>query len=75
MDTDLQQIISSDQVLTDDHVQYFLYQILRGLKAVHSAHVLHRDLVLQAAFHSLQFSETKQFTVEWKRLFAEGNTL
>lgn len=24
--------------------QYFLYQILRGLKYVHSAHVLHRDL-------------------------------
>lgn len=25
-------------------LQYFLYQILRGLKYVHSAHVLHRDL-------------------------------
>ena len=25
-------------------MQYFLYQILRGLKYVHSAHVLHRDL-------------------------------
>lgn len=27
-----------------DAMQYFLYQILRGLKYVHSAHVLHRDL-------------------------------
>ncbi|KAG0484844.1 hypothetical protein HPP92_008923 [Vanilla planifolia] len=44
MDTDLQQIIRSSQPLTDDHCQYFLYQILRGLKFVHSAHVLHRDL-------------------------------
>ncbi|PKU73154.1 mitogen-activated protein kinase 2 [Dendrobium catenatum] len=44
MDTDLQQIIRSNQPLTDDHCQYFLYQILRGLKFVHSAHVLHRDL-------------------------------
>lgn len=44
MDTDLQQIISSSQKLTDDHCQYFVYQILRGLKAIHSAHVLHRDL-------------------------------
>lgn len=26
------------------HVQYFLYQLLRGLKYIHSAHVLHRDL-------------------------------
>ncbi|PKU83933.1 Mitogen-activated protein kinase 2 [Dendrobium catenatum] len=44
MDTDLHQIIRSNQSLNDDHCQYFLYQILRGLKYVHSAHVLHRDL-------------------------------
>ena len=44
MDTDLHQIIASPQPLTDDHCQYFLYQILRGLKYIHSAHVLHRDL-------------------------------
>ncbi|KAL8136651.1 hypothetical protein V2J09_002652 [Rumex salicifolius] len=44
MDTDLHQIIRSNQDLTDDHCQYFLYQILRGLKYIHSAHVLHRDL-------------------------------
>ncbi|CAA7403747.1 unnamed protein product [Spirodela intermedia] len=44
MDTDLQQIIRSNQPLTDEHCQYFLYQLLRGLKYVHSASVLHRDL-------------------------------
>ncbi|KAA8516085.1 hypothetical protein F0562_019264 [Nyssa sinensis] len=44
MDTDLHHIIHSNQPLTDDHCQFFLYQILRGLKYVHSAHVLHRDL-------------------------------
>jgi serine/threonine protein kinase len=44
MDTDLHQIIASPQPLTDDHCQYFLYQILRALKYIHSAHVLHRDL-------------------------------
>ncbi|KAJ6415137.1 hypothetical protein OIU84_004017 [Salix udensis] len=44
MDTDLHQIIRSDQKLNDDHCQYFLYQLLRGLKYVHSANVLHRDL-------------------------------
>jgi serine/threonine protein kinase len=41
---DLDRIISSTQTLTDGHHQYFLYQILRGLKYVHSANVLHRDL-------------------------------
>ena len=44
MDTDLHQIIASPQPLTDDHCQYFLYQILRALKYIHSAHVLRRDL-------------------------------
>lgn len=44
MDTDLHQIIRSNQALTDDHCQYFLYQLLRGLKYIHSANVLHRDL-------------------------------
>lgn len=44
MDTDLHQIIRSNQPLTEDHCQYFLYQLLRGLKYIHSAKVLHRDL-------------------------------
>nr|AEQ28763.1 mitogen-activated protein kinase 1 [Prunus salicina] len=44
MDTDLHQIIRSNQPLNDDHCRYFLYQLLRGLKYVHSANVLHRDL-------------------------------
>lgn len=44
MDTDLHQIIRSSQPLTNEHFQFFTYQILRGLKYVHSASVLHRDL-------------------------------
>lgn len=43
MQTDLHRAIVS-QKLSDDHVQYFVYQILRGLKALHSANVIHRDL-------------------------------
>ena len=60
---DLHQIIKSGQTLTNEHVQYFTYQILRGMdtprllvfpsfilyscvgmKYVHSASVIHRDL-------------------------------
>ncbi len=44
METDLHRIIYSKQSLSIDHVQYFLYQVLRALKYLHSANVLHRDL-------------------------------
>ncbi|KAJ3394819.1 Mitogen-activated protein kinase [Lobulomyces angularis] len=44
MEADLNQIVKSNQPLTDQHYQYFLYQLLRGLKWIHSANVLHRDL-------------------------------
>jgi len=44
METDLHKIIYSKNVLTDEHIQYFIYQTLRGLKYIHSAKVIHRDL-------------------------------
>ncbi|KAE8578169.1 hypothetical protein XENTR_v10023373 [Xenopus tropicalis] len=44
MESDLHQIIHSSQPLTLEHARYFLYQLLRGLKYIHSANVLHRDL-------------------------------
>lgn len=44
MASDLHKIIVSNQPLTSDHVKIFLYQILRGLKYLHSADILHRDI-------------------------------
>ena len=44
MESDLHRIIHSSQDLTDEHVRFFLYQLLRGLKYIHSANVIHRDL-------------------------------
>ncbi|QPG76043.1 mitogen-activated serine/threonine-protein kinase [Brettanomyces nanus] len=43
METDLSRVIRT-QKLSDNHCQYFIYQTLRALKALHSADVLHRDL-------------------------------
>ena len=43
METDLHKLLKN-QRLGNDHIRYFVYQILRGLKYIHSANVLHRDL-------------------------------
>jgi len=44
MEADLHAIIRSGQPLSDAHFQSFMYQTLCGLKYIHSANVLHRDL-------------------------------
>jgi len=44
METDLSTILKSGQHLDDGHHQFWIYQLLRGMKYVHSADVAHRDL-------------------------------
>lgn len=44
MDSDLSKIMKSNQYLSDEHIQYLLFQILDGLSFIHQTNVIHRDL-------------------------------
>eukprot|EP00079_Xenopus_tropicalis_P034148 XP_017947919.1 PREDICTED: mitogen-activated protein kinase 6 isoform X2 [Xenopus tropicalis] len=43
METDLAKLLEQGP-LREEHARLFMYQLLRGLKYIHSANVLHRDL-------------------------------
>ncbi|KAL3821284.1 hypothetical protein ACJIZ3_007189 [Penstemon smallii] len=44
MESDLHQVIKANDDLTHEHHRFFLYQMLRALKYMHTANVYHRDL-------------------------------
>ena len=44
MDIDMHRYIQASGGIADEFCQYFVYQILRAAKAMHSANVIHRDL-------------------------------
>eukprot|EP00252_Welwitschia_mirabilis_P016149 TRINITY_DN3567_c0_g2_i2.p1 TRINITY_DN3567_c0_g2~~TRINITY_DN3567_c0_g2_i2.p1 ORF type:complete len:549 (-),score=124.28 TRINITY_DN3567_c0_g2_i2:297-1943(-) len=44
MESDLHQVIKVNDDLTPEHYRFFLYQLLRALKYIHTANVFHRDL-------------------------------
>jgi mitogen-activated protein kinase 1/3 len=44
MESDLHDIIRMNESIQREHKQFFMYQLLRGLKYIHSAGVIHRDI-------------------------------
>eukprot|EP01147_Barroeca_monosierra_P010531 gene10530-2658_t len=43
-ETNLHRIIHSKQALSEEHVRYFMFQLLSGLQFIHASGVLHRDI-------------------------------
>lgn len=69
MEADLHQIIRSGQPLTDAHFQYFVYQICRGLKYIHSANVSSFVLLrLGWVGHGLSNRLHRYSTVTWNQV-------
>jgi p38 MAP kinase len=44
VDYDLSKVIKRGAAFTEEHIQLLVYSLLRGLKFIHSAGVIHRDL-------------------------------
>lgn len=45
MDSDLTTVIKSNDKFDEESLKFLMYQILRGLKYIHEAQVVHRDIV------------------------------
>ena len=43
MSTDLNNVLKTQQ-LNEDQISFFAYQILRGLKYLHTSNIIHRDM-------------------------------
>ena len=50
---DLHQIIKSGQALTNEHVQYFVYQILRGMATLNQSLILTYEATQRHEIHTL----------------------
>lgn len=82
MGADLNNIIRT-QKLSDDHVQFLVYQILRGLKYIHSAGIIHRvsylllfitvlhSIICTSKVHVFQFKFIYLFDIDNKGIKME----
>ncbi len=44
LEADLHNVIRKGTILKDTHKRYVMYQLLKAMKYLHSANVIHRDM-------------------------------
>jgi serine/threonine protein kinase len=44
LEADLHNVIRKGNILKDTHKRYVMYQLLKAMKYLHSANVIHRDM-------------------------------
>ena len=49
-EADLHNVIRKGNILKDTHKRYVMYQLLKAMKYLHSANVIHRDMKVKQSF-------------------------
>ena len=50
LEADLHNVIRKGNILKDTHKRYVMYQLLKAMKYLHSANVIHRDMKVNKRF-------------------------
>ena len=50
LEADLHNVIRKGNILKDTHKRYVMYQLLKAMKYLHSANVIHRDMKVKRSF-------------------------
>ncbi len=60
-EADLHNVIRKGNILKDTHKRYVMYQLLKAMKYLHSANVIHRDMKVKISIERKISREIKFF--------------
>jgi mitogen-activated protein kinase 15 len=61
LEADLHNVIRKGNILKDTHKRYVMYQLLKAMKYLHSANVIHRDMKVKISIERKISREIKFF--------------
>lgn len=72
MESDLHQVIKANDDLTPEHYQFFLYQLLRGMKYIHTGRLLSLCYILNSHASSTMSSFIALFSICYSKCLSPG---